>query len=72
MTDSIFTAMMPFFSFVNMMNGSDPNWDEKLKKGNYDSLILDPYLQLNQLLHFLPEWKEVYRDKHVVVYWRDN
>lgn len=60
------------FSFVNMMNGSDPGWQEKLNKGNYDSLILDPYLQLNQLLHFLPEWKEVYRDKHVVVYWKDG
>jgi len=59
------------YSFVNMMNGSDPAWAEKLKKGNYDSLIIDPYLQLNQLLHFLPEWKEVYRDEHVVVYWKD-
>jgi hypothetical protein len=59
------------FSFVDMTKGS-AGWDEKLKKGNYDSLILDPYLQLNQKLHFLPEWKEVYRDEHVVVYWRDN
>jgi hypothetical protein len=59
------------FSFVAMTNGS-AGWDEKLKKGNYDSLILDPYLQLNELLHFLPEWKEVYRDEHAVVYWRDN
>lgn len=59
------------FSFIDMTKGS-AGWDEKLKKGNYDSLILDPYLQLNQLLHFLPEWKEVYRDEHVVVYWRDN
>jgi len=56
--------------FINMTNGS-AGWDEKLKKGNYDSLILDPFLQLNQLLHFLPEWKEVYRDEHVVVYWKD-
>ena len=58
------------FSFVNMTNGS-AGWEEKLKQGNYDSLIIDPYLQLNQLLHFLPEWKEVYRDEHVVVYWKD-
>ncbi len=56
--------------FVNMTNGS-AGWDEKLKKGNYDSLIIEPYLQLNQLLHFLPEWKEVYRDEHVVVYWKE-
>jgi hypothetical protein len=59
------------FSFVNMTNGS-AGWEEKLDQGNYDSLILDPYLQLNKRLHLLPEWKEVYRDKHVVVYWRDN
>jgi hypothetical protein len=59
------------YSFVNMMNGSDAGWQEKLNKGNYDSLIIDPYLQLNQLLKFLPEWKEVYRDKDVVVYWRE-
>jgi hypothetical protein len=58
------------FAFVAMTNGS-PGWREKLDAGNYDSLILDPYLQLNQLLHFLPEWKEVYHDEHAVVYWRD-
>jgi len=58
------------FSFIDMTKGS-VGWDEKLKNGNYDSLILDPYLQLNQLLYFLPEWKEVYRDGHVVVYWKD-
>ena len=59
------------FSFVDMTQGA-VGWEDKLKKGNYDSLILDPYLKLNQLLHTLPDWKEVYRDKHVVVYWRDE
>ncbi|MCE0522161.1 MAG: hypothetical protein LV480_04550 [Methylacidiphilales bacterium] len=59
------------FSFVNMTNGS-AGWREKLQMGNYDSLILDPYLKLNKLLRSLPEWKEVYRDEHAVVYWRDN
>ncbi len=59
------------FSFVDMVKGS-AGWEEKLDKGNYDSLILDPYLELNQLLPFLPEWKLVYRDEHVMVYWRDN
>ena len=58
------------FSFVNLTNGS-AGWQEKLEKADYDSAILDPYLQLNSLLHFLPEWKEVYRDEHVVVYWKD-
>jgi hypothetical protein len=58
------------FSFVDMTNGS-AGWEEKLNDGNYDSLILDPYLPLNKLLHSLPEWKQVYRDDHVVVYWRD-
>lgn len=59
------------YFFVNTTNGS-AGWEEKLRKGNYDSLLLDPYLQLNQLLRFLPEWKEVYRDDHVVVYWREK
>jgi len=58
------------YSFVNMTTGS-AGWEDKLEKGNYDSLIIEPYLQINQLLHYLPEWKEVYRDDHVVVYWRD-
>lgn len=64
------------FSFVNLYNGGTahdkiPGWRDLLQKGNYDSAILDSYLQLNQFLHFLPEWKEVYRDKKTVVYWRD-
>jgi len=57
------------FSFVNMTTGAS-GWRDTLEKGNYDSAILDPYLQLNQLLHFLPEWKEVYRDNKSVVYWK--
>ena len=59
------------FAFVNMNNGT-AGWQEKLNKGNYDSLMLDPYLQVNQLLHFLPEWKRVYVDEHVVIYWKDK
>jgi len=58
------------YSFVDLTKGA-PGWEEKLKAGNYDSLLLDPYLKLNELLHSSPEWKEVYRDKNVVVYWRD-
>ncbi len=59
------------FSFVNLYNGV-PGWRETLDKGNYDSAILDPYLQLNQLLHLTTGWHEVYRDAHAVVYWRDT
>lgn len=59
------------YSNVDMTKGF-AGWEEKLAKGNYDSLILDPYLQLNELLRFVPEWKQVYRDEHVVIYWRDN
>jgi hypothetical protein len=59
------------FAFVNTFNGT-PGWQKRLEDGNYDSLILDPYLPLNQLLHFLPEWKQVYRDDHAVVYWKDT
>ncbi|MCE0484760.1 MAG: hypothetical protein LV479_11050 [Methylacidiphilales bacterium] len=65
------------FSFVNLYNGAAghgkiPGWREMLEKGNYDSAILDSYLQLNQFLHFMPEWHEVYRDEHTVVYWRQR
>jgi hypothetical protein len=59
------------YSFINTTNGS-AGWDDRLKKGNYDSLLLDPYLQINQLLKFLPEWKQVYRDDHAVIYWRNE
>ena len=59
------------FSFVDMTKGA-PGWEEKLKEGNYDSLILDPYLELNKRLRSLPEWKQVYCDEHVVVYWKDS
>lgn len=58
------------FSFVDMTKGAT-GWAEKLKKGNYDSAILDPYLHLNKLLPSLPGWKEVYRDDKSVVYWKD-
>jgi hypothetical protein len=57
------------FSFVDMYNGV-PGWRDTLAKGDYDSAILDPYLQLNQLLHLTPGWNEVYHDEHAVVYWR--
>jgi hypothetical protein len=59
------------FSFVDMTAKGSAGWEDKLKKGKYDSLILDPYLRLNKLLHSLPGWKEVYRDDHAVVYWRN-
>ncbi len=58
------------FKFVDMFCGL-PGWRDTLAQGHYDSMILDPYLPLNQVIHFLPEWKEVYRDDHAVVYWKD-
>jgi hypothetical protein len=65
------------FAFVDMVNGiagnkAKPAWRETLDQGNYDSAILDPYLQLNQLLHLSSDWHEVYRDDHAVVYWREK
>jgi hypothetical protein len=57
------------FSFVDLYNGV-PGWRDTLDRGNYDSAILDPYLQLNQLLHLTGGWTEVYRDQHAVVYWK--
>jgi len=59
------------FSNVDMTKGA-PGWQDKLAKGNYDSLILDPYLKINQLLRSVPEWKQVYRDEHVVIYWQGD
>jgi hypothetical protein len=56
---------------VDLTTGA-AGWKDKLEKGDYDSLILDPYLPLNKLLRSVPEWKEVYRDEHAVVYWRDE
>jgi hypothetical protein len=58
------------FALVNTTNGA-AGWEQRLQKGNYDSLLLDPYLRINRLLHLRSDWKEVYRDKHVVVYWRN-
>lgn len=58
------------FSFVDLYTGA-PNWRDTLEKGRYDSALLDRNLQLNQLLHLLPEWKEVYRDDRTIVYWKD-
>ncbi len=63
------------FDNVNLTSGIANrkfNWRDKLAEGNYDSMLLDPWMQLNQVIHFLPEWKEVYRDKQVVVYWKDE
>jgi len=66
------------FAFVDMDmgkgiagSGEKTTWRTTLDQGNYDSAILDPYLPLNQLLHLQPDWHEVYRDDHAVVYWRD-
>jgi len=59
------------FAYVDMSKGA-PNWRETFDKGHYDSAILDAYLPLNQLLHFLPEWKQVYRDDKTVIYWKDK
>lgn len=59
------------FSFAGLTTGA-AGWEEKLNKGNYDSLIIEPYWQLNQLLHLTPGWKEVYRDEHAVVYWKNT
>jgi hypothetical protein len=59
------------YNFIDTTNGS-AGWDEKLKKGNFDSLLLDPYLPINQLLKYQPEWKQVWRDDHIVVYWKND
>ena len=59
------------FAFVDMNNGL-PGWNKTLADGNYDSLMLDPYLRINDLLPSLPGWKKVYLDKNVVIYWKEG
>jgi hypothetical protein len=58
------------FRFADTITGA-PGWDQNLSSGNYDSLLLDPNWRLNELLKSKPEWKEVWRDKNIVVFWRD-
>jgi hypothetical protein len=65
------------FAFVDMVNGAPasktkPGWQETFDQGDYDSAILDPYLKLNDLLRIQPGWHEVYRDEHVVFYWKEK
>lgn len=58
--------------FANVdMTKAAPGWQEKLAAGNYDSLILDPYLEINKQLHLVPEWRLVYRDEKAMIYWKD-
>jgi hypothetical protein len=57
------------FRFTDTIQGH-AGWDETLKEGNYDSLLLEPNWQLNELLKARPEWREVWRSKDVVIYWR--
>jgi hypothetical protein len=54
---------------VDTTNASE-GWDAKLQQGNYDSLLVDPYLPINRLLKYHPEWQIVWQDKSVIVYWR--
>jgi hypothetical protein len=58
------------FSFVHLYNAV-PGWRDTLAQGRYDSAVLDPNLQLNQMLPLTPGWHQVYRDEHAVVYWHD-
>jgi len=64
------------FAFVDMIKGvpgtpQKPGWRETFDQGNYDSAILDPYLELNGLLRVQPDWRQVYQDEHAVVYWKE-
>ena len=57
------------FRFADAIQGH-AGWDETLKEGNYDSILLEPNWQLNDLLKSRSEWREVWRNKDVVIYWR--
>jgi hypothetical protein len=57
------------FAFVDLYDGR-PGWRKTLDQGNYDSAILDTYLPLGQMLTLLPDWKEAFRDKKTVIFWR--
>jgi hypothetical protein len=58
------------FRFADTIRGA-PGWEKTLETGKFDSLLLDPNWKLNDLLKSKPEWKEAWRDKNIVVYWRD-
>ncbi len=58
------------YKFSDTLVGA-PGWEEKLKEGNYDSLLLEPNWQLNELLKSHPEWQQIWRDKEIVIYWRN-
>ena len=58
------------FSFIDLY-ACAPGWQKKVEKGNYDSAILDLHIQLDQFLPTMPGWKEVYRDDHAQVFWKD-
>jgi hypothetical protein len=58
------------FRFADMIQGN-AGWDETLNEGNYDSILLEPNWKLNDLLKVRSDWREVWRNKDVVVYWRD-
>jgi hypothetical protein len=58
------------FAF-NDLTRATPGWREKFASGRYDSAILDSYLPLVERLPELPGWKEVFRDKATVVFWKD-
>jgi len=57
------------YRFTDTIQGL-PGWEENLRQGNYDSLLLDPYWKLNDRLKASPDWREVWRNKDIVVYWR--
>ena len=59
------------YGFSDTIHGV-AGWDDKLKAGNYDSILLEPNWQLNELLKSQPKWQQVWRDKNVVVYWRSG
>ena len=58
------------FRFADTLTGA-PGWEKNLQTGRFDSLLLDPNWPINQMLKYQPEWKEVWRDKNIVAYWRD-
>ena len=56
------------FAFVDLYNGR-PGWRETLARSHATSALLEPGLELNQLLPTVPGWHEVYRTPQVIVYW---
>jgi hypothetical protein len=56
------------FQYVGLYNGAF-DWRTTFDQGNFDSAVLDNYVNLIPLLKKLPDWRVVYHDDKTTVFW---